>query len=307
MIAGHTISCRNIIGNPIAVNRLDPERTIVIEFPHAADPTGIRHFYDDLAATYDLYYADWDASAGCQARALQQILKALPSGEHPRRLLDCACGIGTQLLGLAALGEHIIGTDFSPAAVHRAHHEAHRRKLRPPLAVADMRALPFADHSFDGLVCADNSLPHLTTPVDLAHGLGEMARVLRAEGMLLISVRDYDTARRQRPNSTPPSVRDTPAGRVITFQVWHWYDDGERYNLEHFQLLPTGPNTWQIHRRNAIYWAVTRAQLDQALHAAGFYRVQWHESDETGFFQPIVTARLAGGAIQSLHPGPSRP
>jgi ubiquinone/menaquinone biosynthesis C-methylase UbiE len=272
------------------------QRTTVIEFSHTSDPTGVRHFYDDLTATYDLFYADWDASIGRQARALQQILKALPQGERPLRLLDCACGIGTQLLGLAALGEHIIGTDFSQPAVHRARHEAHRRNLRPPLAVADMRALPFADRSFDGLVCADNALPHLTTSADLARGLSEMARVLRAEGLLLISLRDYDTARRQRTNSTPPSVRETSRGRVITFQLWHWHDDGERYNLEHFQLLPTDHNTWQIHRRNTTYWALTRGQLNQALHAAGFQRVQWHESDETGFFQPIVTARLAGGA-----------
>lgn len=272
-------------------------------FSRAAEPTGTRHFYDDLADTYDLYYADWDASIGRQARALQQILRAIPRGERPCRLLDCACGIGTQLLGLAALGEHIVGTDLSPIAVSRARHEAHRRHLYPPVAAADMRALPFADHTFDGLVCADNSLPHLTTPADLTRGLTEMARVLRAEGMLLISVRDYDTARRQRQSSTPPSVRDTPRGRVITFQLWHWHDDGERYNLEHFQLLPADPDTWQVRRRSAIYWALTRTQLDHALHAAGFHRTQWHEPDDTGFFQPVVTARLGG--CSELAAGPA--
>jgi SAM-dependent methyltransferase len=264
--------------------------------------TGIRDFYDDLAATYDLYYADWDASRERQARALQQILNVLPQGERSRHLLDCACGIGTQLLGLAALGEHIIGTDFSPAAVRRADREARRRHLCPPVAVADMQALPFAGHSFDGLVCADNSLPHLTTPADLARGLSEMARVLRADGLLLISVRDYDTARQQRTVATSPSVRDTPTGRVISFQLWHWHDDGERYTLEHFQLLPTTADTWQIYRRTATYWALTRAQLDQAVRAVGFHRLQWHEPDETGFFQPILTARLLesrGGTVNS--------
>ncbi len=213
----------------------------MVEFSRAADPTGVRHFYDDLAETYDLCYPDWDTNIGRQARALQQILKALPRGKRSCRLLDCACGIGTQLLGLAALGEHIIGTDLSPIAVSRARHETHRRHLHPPVAAADMRALPFVDHTFDALVCTDNSLPNLTTPADLTRGLTEMARVLRTDGMLLISVRDYDTARRQRPTSTLPSVRDTPGGRVITFQLWHWHNDGERYNLEHFQLLPADP------------------------------------------------------------------
>ncbi|GAA2734181.1 hypothetical protein GCM10010360_24880 [Streptomyces nogalater] len=34
------------------------------------------------------------------------------------------------------------------------------------------------------------------------------------------------------------------AGRTqqaITFQLWHWRDDGEPYGLEHFLLLPAGP------------------------------------------------------------------
>jgi len=156
-----------------------------------------------------------------------------------------------------------------------------------------MRALPFADRAFDGLVCADNSLPHLTTRAELICGLTEMARVLRPDGILLISVRDYDTARRERQSSTQPSVRDTPDGRVITFQLWHWNDDYECYDLEHFQLLPTAADTWQVRRRTALYWALTRLQLEEALRAAGFHGRQWHEPIDTGFFQPIVTARRA--------------
>lgn len=120
---------------------------------------------------------------------------------------------GTQLLGLAALGERIVGTDLSPAAVARVRNEAGRRGLRAPVAVADMRALPVADGAVDGLLCLDNSLPHLTTAPDLDQGLREMGRVLRPGGLVLISLRGYDVARRQQPTALPPTVRDTPAGR----------------------------------------------------------------------------------------------
>lgn len=38
----------------------------------------------------------------------------------PARILDCACGIGTQTLGLAGAGYRVHGTDLSPEAVRRA-------------------------------------------------------------------------------------------------------------------------------------------------------------------------------------------
>ncbi|MEU4738779.1 class I SAM-dependent methyltransferase, partial [Streptomyces fradiae] len=82
-----------------------------------------RYFYDDLAADYDLLYADWDASVARQGTALDdRVTRALGPGPHD--VLDCACGIGTQALGLAALGHRVTGTDLSPVAAARAAREA---------------------------------------------------------------------------------------------------------------------------------------------------------------------------------------
>ena len=58
----------------------------------------VRRFYDDLAGDDERIYADWTASSRRQARALDAFLP-------PQALvLDCAAGVGTQLLRLAALG-----------------------------------------------------------------------------------------------------------------------------------------------------------------------------------------------------------
>jgi SAM-dependent methyltransferase len=251
--------------------------------------TGAAAFYDDLAATYDLIYADWDASVTRQARSLGSVLTDadVPAAAA---VLDCACGMGTQTLGLAARGRRVTGTDLSALAVARARDEAKRRNAPVELAVADMRALPFPDGSFAAVVAADNSLPHLVTPEDLARGLAETLRVLQPRGVLLASTRNYDFARRERPVSAAPSVRNTQTARVITFQLWHWHDDGERYDLEHFQIAEEGAS-WSVARRRVSYWALTRAELDGALAAAGFSEVIWREPEETGFFQPLVLAR----------------
>ncbi|MFE5495078.1 class I SAM-dependent methyltransferase [Streptomyces virginiae] len=73
-----------------------------------------------------------------------------------------------------------------------AHAPRPRLRHRHPVpglsvAAADMRALPFADASFDAVVCADDALPHLPTARDVRAALAETLRVLRAGGPLLLS------------------------------------------------------------------------------------------------------------------------
>ncbi len=100
-----------------------------------------RGFYDGLADRYDLIYADWDASVTRQGRALDALLTAA-LGPGPHTVLDNACGIGTQSLGLSALGHKVTGTDLSPLAAARAAREAARRGPALPVAAADMRPCP---------------------------------------------------------------------------------------------------------------------------------------------------------------------
>jgi SAM-dependent methyltransferase len=248
-------------------------------------------FYDRLAPDYHLIFPDWDASMARQAAVLDGLVRAR-LGAGPHRVLDCACGIGTQAIGLALTGHRVVGTDLSPVAVTRAAAEAAARSVALPAAAADMRALPFRSVVFDAVVCADNALPHLLTDADLETALRDMRRVLRDDGMLLVTVRDYDELRRDRPASTPPQVSGTGEGRVVTFQLWHWHDDGERYDLEHFQLRPAGTG-WEVHVRRTAYRALARGRLTDAATATGFTDVTWHESADSGFYQPLLSARAA--------------
>ncbi|MEU6144487.1 class I SAM-dependent methyltransferase [Streptomyces sp. NPDC047081] len=248
-----------------------------------------REFYDDLAADYHRIFRDWDASMSHQAAVLDGLLtRALGPGPH--RILDCACGIGTQAIGLARTGHRVVGTDLSPRAATRAAAEAGARGAALPTVAADMRQLPFQPGAFDAVVCADNALPHLLTGHDVATALSGMRRVLRDAGLLLLSVRDYDEDRRTRPAATPPQVSYGSDGRTVTFQLWHWHDDGERYDMEHFQLLPDA-GEWEVRVRRTTYWALTRAELTDAVARAGFSSLTWHEPSVSGFYQPLLTAR----------------
>ncbi|MFD2415846.1 hypothetical protein [Amycolatopsis pigmentata] len=97
--------------------------------------------------------------------------------------------------------------------------------------------------------------------------------------------------RAHRPPATLPQVIDTPRGRAITFQLWNWHDDGERYDLELFQLVPHD-GTWSTHVYRATYWALTQNQITAVATGVGFRETVWHPPEGTGFFQPVLTARL---------------
>ncbi|MEU9166523.1 class I SAM-dependent methyltransferase [Streptomyces sp. NPDC048420] len=248
----------------------------------------MRGFYDSLAPDYHRIFANWDASMAHQGAVLGNLL-----GPGPHRVLDCSCGIGTQAIGLALAGHRVVGTDLSPVAAARATEEAAARGALLPTAAADMRQLPFAPGVFDVVVCADNSVAHLLTAPDVEAALAGMRRVLRDDGLLLLTVRDYDEIRRNRPEAAPPQVSENSDGRVITFQLWNWHEDGEHYDQEYFQLRPADGD-WAVRVRRTTSWALTRAQLTEFVAAAGFVDVRWHEPASSGFYQPVLTARAPG-------------
>ncbi|MFE7172394.1 class I SAM-dependent methyltransferase [Streptomyces sp. NPDC057616] len=251
-----------------------------------------RDFYDSLAADYHRTFLDWDASIARQAAVFDGLLRGELDGPGPYRVLDCACGIGTQAIGLARAGHRVVGSDLSTVAATRAAAEAAARGADLSTAAADMRQLPFGRGVFDAVVCADNSIAHLLTTEDLEAALREMRRVLRDGGLLLLTLRDYDEARRTRPASVPPQVSHASDGRTITFQLWHWHDDGERYDQEYFQLLPDGDG-WEVRVRHATSRALTRREVTDAVRSAAFTGPTWHAPADSGFYQPVCVARAA--------------
>ncbi len=57
-------------------------------------------FYDDFASDYHLAYGGrWESAVERQGEALDRLIRELAPGAHD--VLDCACGIGTQTIGLA--------------------------------------------------------------------------------------------------------------------------------------------------------------------------------------------------------------
>jgi len=248
----------------------------------------VEGFYDDLSSHYHLMFEDWDAAIARQAGVLGPLIERY-TGKMPARILDCACGIGTQALGLAERGHFLVGSDLSSLAIERAKREAQLRGLNIPFHVADMRDLSdLPDSGFDAVLIGDNALPHLMTQPKLKQALSTIATKLAESGVILATIRDYDALRVNRPSMQPPAFYARDGKTRFVHQVWQWEDD--RYIFHVYITLQTNIG-WTVKHFASRYRALLRSELNEALEAAGFIDIEWLSTYVTSFYQPIAVAR----------------
>jgi len=250
----------------------------------------VEQFYDRLAGDYHHLFADWKATVAWQAEVLDRLIR-VEIGDPPFSVLDCCCGVGTQAIGLAARGCRVHGTDLSAAAVERAKREAAAAGVSVTFGVADVRSLAAqVAGTFDVVLSCDNALPHLLADADLRRAAGAMAAKLRPGGLLLASTRDYDALTKEQQRATTPRVFDDAAGRRIVFQVWDWAAGGRSYRVHQFILHGQG-DAWSTAHYETEYRALLRDELTAILQEADFGDVRWRMPEESGYYQPVVTAR----------------
>jgi len=248
-------------------------------------------FYDEIAEDYHLIFGDWNQAFAHQGEILDKVIqsKLNVSATHNISLLDCSCGIGTQAIGLSKRGYNVSATDISPVSVKRAEKEAVSNGVKINFGVADFRSLDKdVAGSFDIVLSADNAIPHLLTDEDLTKAVQNIHTKLNHNGMLLVTIRDYDVLVKEKLSTTQPRVFDE--GKRIVFQVWDWAKDGKTYTTNHF-ILQEINGKWETKHSSTQYRALLREDINKALSATGFIDIEWHLPSDTGYYQPIVTAR----------------
>jgi SAM-dependent methyltransferase len=145
-------------------------------------------FEFDAAAVADAYAAD---AAGYAARysdhletidfdriVLSHILATVP---QDALVLDAGCGPAQAATFAEARGMRAVGLDLTHAMLLEA-----RRAVHGPLVQGDLRALPFAPHSFDAVI-AWYSLLHLPATA-MPDALADIRRVLRPRGPVVVAL-----------------------------------------------------------------------------------------------------------------------
>ena len=244
-------------------------------------------FYNNLASQYDKLFLDWQAATHEQAVILDRIFRN--SGfDRSATVLDCACGIGTQSIGLAALGYPVTASDISDAELAEAAKRAGENGVDIRLEHADFCAL---DHTFpetfDIVICMDNALPHMLSHDALETAIRSISGKIRDGGIFAASIRDYDALLMDKPPYSPPYIHKTEGGQRVSFQTWTWEED--RYKL--IQYIIEDGKTPEVSKFACEYRATRRAEITDLLLASGCSEVKWLFPEETDFYQPIVVAR----------------
>jgi len=206
------------------------------------------------------------------------------------RILDVACGIGTQALALAARGFHVTARDTSAGAIARLRREADARGLAVDAAVADMRAVAkTVTAPFDVVLALDNAVPHLLRDADIELAFRQFHTVLRPGGALLCSVRDYDKIERGVPTTFTYGERRRGAEVLRPRQEWTW--EGATHYRVAFIIDRDGPAapTTLVHAVTR-YYAISVTRLLELMARAGF--VSCRRVDEATY-QPILIGRAA--------------
>ena len=247
----------------------------------------IQTFYDNLASQYHKLFLDWQATTQEQAEILDRLFS--DNGfDKSAHILDCACGIGTQAIGLAAIGYHVTGSDISDGAIKEAKERAVKNNVSVRFEHADFCSLLDAfTEQFDIVIAMDNALPHMLTSNDLACAVSSILNQTKNGGMFVASIRDYDALLMDKPPYSPPYIHKTASGQRVFFQTWTW--EGDNYRL--IQYIVDDEDALQISKFECVYRATRRREVTDLLMANGCSEVVWMFPEATGFYQPIVIAK----------------
>ena len=131
----------------------------------------------------------------------RQVLDAVSIDPWGRKALDVGCGGGLLAEEFARLGCRVTGVDPSEASLAVAREHARASGLEIEYLTGVGERMPFADESFDVVLCCD-VLEHVD---DLDSVIAETARVLVPGGLYL-----YDTINR------------TPVSRLVNTVIQDW-------------------------------------------------------------------------------------
>ena len=244
-------------------------------------------FYDNMASQYDKLFSDWQATTIEQAVILNEIFNKF-GFDQSSRVLDCACGIGTQAIGLAAFGYNVTASDISEGELAEARVRAEKNGVAIRFERADFRALSDSfTEQFDIVIAMDNALPHMLTSTALASAVKSIIGQIGEGGLFVASIRDYDKLLEEKPQYSAPYIHKTDKGQRVSFQTWGWKDD----NYQLTQYIIDDEENLEISKFDCEYRAVRRDELTNLLYGCGCSGVVWLSPEDSGYYQPIVVAK----------------
>lgn len=218
------------------------ERAPAVASGHAL---AVRSMFDRISPTYDLLnrLLSWGTDRRWRARALSLLAAALPDGP----LLDCCAGT----LDLARAMQQrwpdrpLLAADFAREMLLAGQSKLSRGAAG--LVVCDALRLPFADATFAGMTCGFG----MRNLADPDRGVAEAYRVLKPSGVFVV-------LELFRPTRVPTRLFHAFYGRGL---------------LPLLGRLVSGDAEAYRYLSRSMRGFMTRAQMEQTFHGAGFREV----------------------------------
>jgi ubiquinone/menaquinone biosynthesis C-methylase UbiE len=220
--------------------------------------------YKNFADRYDLFFTRF----GEHDRDETEFYRNLFTDHKVHKVLDCACGTGHDLVLFNALGCEVNGSDVSEAMLTRASKNLKNRGLNIPLKKADYRELSLHYRNrFDAVVCLSSSICHMRNGAELLKAFGSMHKVLRSDGLLILTQGTTDKQWNEKPRFILP-INNEKFSRVF---VIDYVGKGARYNV--LDLFHTGDQNelkvWSIDYQ----WMILSEDYYTYLRKSGFRRI----------------------------------
>jgi ubiquinone/menaquinone biosynthesis C-methylase UbiE len=130
-------------------------------------------------------------SAERTRKEVERIVEFFGFASESPEVLDVPCGHGRHSNLLAARGFRVTGLDATAVFLEHARTEASALGVDVTYVQGDMRSLPWAESSFDGLLCWFTSFGYFDD-ADNKKVLAEFRRVLRPGGKLVLETHHHD-------------------------------------------------------------------------------------------------------------------
>lgn len=141
-------------------------------------------FYQELSK----HYEDVFPKGKGQIELLRDI-----AGNHPKKIIDIACGNGVYAADLAKQGHEVLGIDLSFSMIQKAHELAVKEQVNVELRTCSMLEIDeVVSKPCDMAFCIGNSLVHLRTLKEIQSFFNLAYGVLNNEGKLVIQIINYD-------------------------------------------------------------------------------------------------------------------
>ncbi|GEM_PF-3259666 len=148
--------------------------------------------FGDLGEAFDDLFPNVEETTRLEALSFHGLLSA----HNATTVLDCTCGTGLQVIGLAKLGYDTAASDLSSRMLSVLRQKEQELGLHIDTKRADVRTLhPWQGRQFEAVISGGNSLAVLSTRADLVKSFHAMRSVATTGGLILVGGRDYGIAK----------------------------------------------------------------------------------------------------------------